>query len=61
MRTIRNFLKTSDVLSLKISSCKGSGRANEIGPTWRQAMDASDLSSAIPSAPLMPPVLARET
>ena len=32
-----------------------------IGPTWRQAIDASALSSARPSPPLMPPVLARDT
>ena len=62
MRTTRSFLKTSEMRSLNISSCVSSGLpANEIGPTWRQAIDASALSSARPSPPLMPPVLARDT
>src|ERR1700748_1900441 len=30
-----------------------------MGPTWRQAMLASLVSSASPSSPLMPPVTAR--
>jgi hypothetical protein len=54
-------LNTSDVRSLNISSCMGSGPENEIGPTCRQAIEASERSSARPSAPLMPPVLARDT
>ena len=60
MRTIRSFLKTSEMRSLKISSCAAAAWRSE-GPTWRQAIEASDLSSASPSPPLMPPVLARET
>ena len=52
MRTTRILLNTSEIRSLKTSSWAGSGRANEIGPTWRQAIDASDLSSASPSPPL---------
>jgi hypothetical protein len=31
-----------------------------IGPTCRQAIDASEVSSATPTAPLKPPVLARD-
>jgi len=61
MRTMRSFLKTMDMRSLNTSSCCGSGPVKLMGPTWRQAMDASALSSARPRPPLMPPVLARET
>ena len=54
MRTTRRRLKTSEMRSLNISSRASSAFvANEIGPTWRQAIDASALSSARPSAPLM--------
>ena len=38
MRTIRSFLNTSEIRSLNTSSWAGSGRENEIGPTW-QALD----------------------
>jgi hypothetical protein len=61
MRTTRSFLKTSEMRSLNISSCWRSGLGKLIGPVWRQAMEASALSSARPTAPLMPPVLARDT
>ncbi|MNG31429.1 hypothetical protein D3C84_1172240 [compost metagenome] len=61
MRTTRRRLNMIDWRSLKISSCLGRGWGTLIGPTWRQAMDASALSSARPSAPEMPPVRARDT
>lgn len=61
MRTMRSFLNSSDMRSLKTSSCCGSGFGKPMGPTWRQAIEASARSSATPSAPLMPPVRARET
>src|SRR5438477_6844115 len=53
MRTTRIFLNTSEIRSVKISSCTGSDPANVIGPTCLQSIDASDLSSATPRAPLM--------
>ena len=31
-----------------------------MGPVWRHAIDASDVSSAKPKPPFTPPVLARE-
>ena len=61
MRTMRSRLNRMLRRSLNTSSCWRSGSLTEIGPTWRQAMEASDLSSAMPSAPLMPPVLACDT
>ena len=62
MRTTRNFLKTSEMRSLNISSCLSSGLSPKLmTPVCRQAMEASALSSARPKAPLRPPVLARDT
>jgi hypothetical protein len=61
MRTMRRRLNTRLMRSLNTSSCCGSGWRMDTGPTWRQAIEASALSSATPSAPLMPPVLARDT
>ena len=60
MRTTRTRLNRMDARSLKTSSCCGSLPLKWISPTWRQATEASALSSAMPMAPLMPPVLARD-
>jgi hypothetical protein len=56
-----DLLNTSEIRSVKISSCIGRDPLNVIGPTCWQSIDASDLSSAMPKPPFMPPVLARET
>src|SRR5690554_1898106 len=61
MRTMRSFLNRRDNRSSKTSSCCGNGSVNEISPTWRQAMEASDRSSASPIIPVKPPDLARDT
>eukprot|EP01022_Parablepharisma_sp_SALTPOND_P014695 TRINITY_DN2018_c0_g1_i2.p1 TRINITY_DN2018_c0_g1~~TRINITY_DN2018_c0_g1_i2.p1 ORF type:complete len:1935 (-),score=514.39 TRINITY_DN2018_c0_g1_i2:42295-48099(-) len=61
-RTTCRRLKRMDMRSLKTSSWTGSFSLNcTVGATWRQAMEASDLSSARPTVPLTPPVRARET
>ena len=61
MRTTRRRLKSSEVRSVNTSYCCLIGPAKLIAPVAWQLMEASDLSSASPSAPLTPPVLARET
>ncbi len=44
-----------------VSRARIGGSGKLIGPTWRQAIEASARSSARPSVPLMPPMRARET
>ena len=61
MRTTRRRLNSKDVRSVNTSSCCLMGAAKLMGPVAWQLMDASERSSASPSPPLMPPVLARET
>ena len=51
----------SGALGLAEDKAEASIACRQIGPVCRQAMEASDLSSARPNPPLMPPVLARDT
>ncbi|MNW05010.1 hypothetical protein D3C71_2011920 [compost metagenome] len=60
-RTTCRVLNRIDIRSENTSSCALTGPLKLMGPTWRQAIDASGGSSAMPSEPLMPPVRARET
>src|SRR6202041_1315546 len=49
-------LKSAERFSVKASSPLTNVSFTLIGPVWRTATEASDVSSATPSAPLIPPV-----
>ena len=58
-RTTCSVLKTMDLRSLKTLSPSSSGPVILIGPIWRQAMDASEVSTLVPTHLPTPPVTAR--
>ena len=51
-------LNSSDVSSVKAVSSCGNLPLMTMGPTWRQAIENCEGSSATPKVPAMPPVLA---
>ena len=59
-RTTCIILNRIEVLSSKTFSPSSIPSLKRIGPTWRQAMDASEVSVARPPAPVTPPFFARE-